>query len=496
MNTYSRYSNVLKLGLLILIILVWLPFLWLSFYNVPIGMHEWDWMTREAGQLPLNWFDTQKVIYTEVMGRYTSNAVLSLTHIWCTLSSFRYFFLLWQFAWVVTLFYLVKHLFRPSSILLTVLTTFCIHVIYLTNLEDVYDSMYRYTGLLTYQLGFILACWALVLIIRAGNQEKGKHIIKLLAMLLLMLCIGTNEISMVLCGVTTGIIFLFEYRNRNKNRTFSHLDMLIILACCAIVILSPANSIRMDSEHGTLPIGKWMMTTLGATLYLWTDWLATSKLILISVLIMPLLARATLSSSSQLIFGNVKPWLYLLILYVPATMSMLLFATGSNAFPERVVDHLFIHVVIIWFGLLFALSNKYKLYTTVQQLQSNLIIKSAYWGVVLFVLFNIFGDGLSVNRNDTLNKDHYIELIRIRSDISNAWGILLNGDAKAYYNQSIEQLEMLKLCDTDTCICNKPKILPAQLYDAMSDRRNRGGDSYIGYYFNPKIRRVKYHNEK
>lgn len=489
------FSTTTRYVLLFLMAVVCLPFLWLGLYNVPIGMHEWDWMTREAGTLPARWLDIQQVIYVDVMGRFSSNAVLSTTHLWCTPSNFGYFFLLWQLTWGITLYFLIKALFQPHSPFLTLLMAFCLQVMYLTHLEDVYDSLFRYTGVLTYQSGFLLASWAVICFVQYLRQNSKPSWLRWIGILLLILCVGTNEISMVLCFASVTVIFIYGKLTKLRTSLFQWWDLVILAISCGIVILAPGNGERIVSEHGTLPLLKWSWTTLGASTFLWTDWLSDSLLIPITILAMPVLNSHFLQTDRINLFKDYRPWLWSLVIAVPLNMGMLLYATGTNAFPERVLDHLFVHVIVIWFGCLYAMALKFNFGHWMTKQPVGLVFKTGYYLCAIFIVIHIFGKGLSVDRTNKHHSGDYLALIETQSNVSAAWMALLSGSAATYYTQSMVELKKLESCASDTCYMIKPRVIPTQLYDPLSDRRNRGGDPYLGYYYNKAIQRVLYKPE-
>ena len=126
--------------------LVWIPFLWLSWYNVPIGMHEWDWMTNEAGKLVHPWWEQQEYMYTEFTGRFTSNALLLLIPFWCTLQSFPVFFFCWHLVWIFILMMAIKSVASEYSWKTCFLLMAGVQTLYVFYLEGVYDSLFRLPG--------------------------------------------------------------------------------------------------------------------------------------------------------------------------------------------------------------------------------------------------------------------------------------------------------------------------------------------------------------
>jgi hypothetical protein len=253
---------------------VWLPFLWLSFYNVPIGMHEWEWMTNRAGQLPATWWKIQEYFYLTEMGRYSSTAILSLTSSWCTLSTFPVFFFAWQILWMVTLIGLIRNWLPEISWRISLLIAIGIQIFYLAQLEDVYDTMFRYTGVITYQLGAWLYMMAFIFLSRLIN-EAGKSGLNFVGLVIaLALCIGTNEISMIISMLSCSSIMIVLVKNKTPARNYGWIALVVAIVCSLVVLMAPGNTARIHAEQGTLDIGTLILTTIGATVYVWFDWIS------------------------------------------------------------------------------------------------------------------------------------------------------------------------------------------------------------------------------
>jgi len=475
----------------LLLALVWIPFLWLSWYNVPIGMHEWDWMTNEAGKLALPWWEQQQYIYTEVMGRYTSNAFLLLTSFWCTLQSFPVFFFCWHLAWIFILMMAIKSIASEYSWKTCFLLMTGIQTLYVFYLQDVYDSLFRFTGVLTYQFGFLLLLLSSIFFIRAESKQKSSTGYILLAFLFLGLSIGTNEMSMLYGVLGTGTLWMYTRFIVKRHSRIYFAAFLFSICCALIVIMAPGNIVRLQSEHGGMNMLNLIFSTLGASVYLWFDWLSNGMLIWVSLLTIPVLGLKDENSRFTL-FNDFRPWLGLLLLIVPLSMGLLMYSTGGDTFPERIIDHLFIHVLFLWLGLLISLSRKFHLPEVASQLGKNKILQFGYFILLLVTSLHVFGDGISVDRSDKSNHRKYLSLIQSNSNITNAWLTLWKDEAQTYRQESLYQLSLLRQCHADTCYIAAPSILPKMLYDPLSDRRNRRGDPFIGYYFNPEIKFVKY----
>ncbi len=474
---------------------VWIPFLWLSFYNLPIGMHEWDWITLYGGKLSGSWWDTQLYIYRELTGRFTSNALLSITQWWCTLATFPYFFFVWQWVWFGIIYLTIRVWLKGISWTQGIFIAIGIQTLYLFQLEDVYDSIFRYSAILTYQMGAVLSMLAFICFLRCCTEVNKSKLLQFGALGFMILSIGTNEISMVLTCLVLGVIVFYKSVIVKEKITFFFLALVIAILSSLIVILAPGNEMRISAEQGGLSFAGLMGTTLGTTFYLWFDWLSSGMLLLMTILAVPLLFSKGTGLTNLSLFRDYRPWLWILVLSVPATMGILMYATGGDTFPERVIDHLFIHVIFIWIGLLISLVKKYNLSENQIAINHHRWVRTGYFICLIVAGLNVFGDGISINHKDKENSHRYLSLLQSGSNITNAWLVLLKGEAQSYHRQSKEQMDQLYSCASDNCYMRKPDVLPMQLYDPLSDRRNRNGDGYMGYYFNPKIKRVMYYTE-
>ena len=365
-----------------------------------------------------------------------------------------------------------------------------IQLFYLAQLEDVYDTMFRYTGVVTYQLGTWLYMIAFIFLSRLVN-EIGKSWLNFIGLLIaLALCIGTNEISMIISMISCASLMIVLLRHKTRARNYTGIALLVALLCSLVVLMAPGNTERIHAEQGTMGIGNLIITTIGATAFIWFDWIADGYWLAITFVFIPLFPLA--ASSTSKIFDDYRPWFWTLFGIVPVSLALLLYSTGANAFPERVIDLLFIHAALLFIGLLISLERKYGLLQDLQFWAKSKSFNLVYYTGCIFFVLNVFGNGLSIDRGDKEHKHQYLILIESDSNPLNAWLTLLKGEAQSYHRESIANLTTLYNCNADTCYMPRPQHLPHQLYDPLSDRRNRRGDPYIGYYFNHEIKMVRY----
>ena len=77
------------------------------------------------------------------------------------------------------------------------------------------------------------------------------------------------------------------------------------------MILAPGNTVRLQSEHGGMNLLNLVITTTGASMYLWFDWLSNGMLIWVSLLAIPILGLKDENSRFSL-FNDFRPWLVIL----------------------------------------------------------------------------------------------------------------------------------------------------------------------------------------
>ena len=112
-----------KYGIYIATSLAILPFLVLSFFTYPVGMHDWDWAVNMVGETDhLNYWAEQKYWYNNAMGRYASTALLSTTNFWFSIATFKWFAFFQLLVLIGSLFVFVKTLLNNKS------RNFCLQV--------------------------------------------------------------------------------------------------------------------------------------------------------------------------------------------------------------------------------------------------------------------------------------------------------------------------------------------------------------------------------
>jgi hypothetical protein len=476
--------------LLVLLILAVLPFLIIATCNHPLGMHEWDWVTNLKGlTTKMTFWEEQKFYYNNVMGRYSSTWISSLSDNFYTLFRFKVFFVVNILLIVAFIGIAVKAVFGFHNINLVMSTTSILWLSWISGVSGIYDTLYMLTSVHTYLLGF----YGLVLIFYLWRKcFNSSNFISLFWQLVLILIItftiGTNEISLIYSVMTIGLLLVFNF-NSKQFRNYLIAFFVISLIFAFISIATPANLIRKSQYASEYSFYKLIFLSFSTSVFNIITWIVNGQLILSSLLFIYLTNNIDTSKIKRIAF----PYFVFIVMFsVFCGHFLIIYGTNGLSIAERVVDFIYLHFLFLWFyGLLvfsdFSIFRKLD-FKNIQITNGLKIGFSVYFILVLFV------SGLSINRE---NKSfaNFFSLIEVQSNIGEAWLTILNGSAFEYDRSMKRQYQKLEKCNSDTCYVNKPERTPKFLYFYLADRRNtNSGDPYIGYYFNPGIKAVKYSN--
>lgn len=482
-STLNRQKlNWLGIGVGIFAIL---PFLCLSFYNHPLGVHEWDWISNWQGtKLPMNFWQEQSHWYTTTMGRFFSTAILSMTDWWYHISLFQSLFAV-NLLFIIGLSYLLASEFWPF---LSRLWQCCIALLivslYLYQSSGVYDTFFRYTSVLTYSLGLWLSMLSALLIKKALSPTKNKYMLIGSLFLCAIASIGSNEISLISVNVmAVAILFMRFYRHQPIPLWYG-LFLLVIFASDLVALTAPGNFQRMDIYGNQPDLIQTTFFTLATSFWLWLDWLGDGLLLLFILLWLPLGWQCRQQDNS--LFTDPFIWLICSILIVPLALFPLLLGTFNTSLPERIVDLLFFTICWTSLGFCQSILNRYG------HDQNFVFYNQPTWIIIAsFFTFQLFFSGIQINREEKNSPEKW-DLISIQSNIGIAYKSLLDDSARKYDQAMRLQYSILTTCPDRICKVNPPLNPPVLLYETLSDRRTQKGDPFMGSYFRKNIQLVIY----
>ena len=438
-----------------------LPFLLLCLYWHPVGTHGVDWISNWGGKYDqVGWWAQQADWYRTTMGRYTSTAMLSTVSHWYSLPLARVVVAGLHVGLGAALYFCVRSIF-PLSRRDGLLMTLVILGLYVSQLSNPYDSLYRITGLFIYHAGLMASLLFTGLLLRGRLYAASVAVV---------FAIGTNEITLVHCGLLLAGYLVVEPKKLFRR----DVQVLVALATAAalVALCAPGNWVRADlyvSGEGRTLFASLLLTVATAG-YTWITWITSTALLPLAIIGAYLLPRSQLA-------GRRLPWLLTLGLLPLVSFLPVILATRGESFPEGIADWQIIPVAL----LLSVIVSSYE-----RPVLSGWPVRLT---VVFIVGFTMFG-GLSIDRDRSVVSGSYTDRIDIAAAPGNAWWQLLSGRS-AEYSRSVErQYATMRECATPMCdIPPLREVTDNYLYDPSYDRRILPmGDPWFGHLVNRSLR--------
>ncbi len=489
MSILKRSENFLQNSLTLFGALAILPFLILSFFNHPLGIHEWDWITKMGGQLDsLSFWELQWHAYQEWTGRYASTFWSALSPYVYTLSNFKLFFFLNIIVGFGVLYFSIRELLQIKDKLTLFSLVFLVWMCFAAGVSGVYDTFYMMTGVQTYAFGgyaflLLMALWKRY----AGSKKRIKT--GYMIILLSFFAAGTNELTMFFTVVLNIFIFLYLKYYLKQKDLFSLIIIILTVLFSMLTIMAPSNFARHIEYPGEFAPLRLSLLALATSAYDLLTWMINGELILATLIFIYLIKdhlRVPNFSAKAIMTGFIIG----VLVFVLGGHLVLILSLKAQSLGERIIDLLYLHFLILWFGCIYLLSGFFS-----EKIRNFFSMPGSFflsYSIMIVFILSVFGSGLFINR-DNKKYDRFISLAGVHSNVGNAWLTLLNGDAVKYDKQMEDQYRQLKNCQTDTCFVTRPNTLPVQLYNHQSDRRGHSnGEPFMGIYFNRNIKIVRY----
>ena len=394
------------------------------------------------------------------MGRFASTALLSTIPYWYTLSLARTVVLGLHLLLGISLYSLFYSCVRDRRV--SIVGTVTLLALYVSQLSNPYDSLYRITGLFIYQTGLI---GTLVL---ANLLWRGKL---MAALPVVLLTAGTNEISLLHVGLLVGGYLMVVPRSLKSAKGMALISVALLSAYAALA--APGNWVRAElylAEAVSIPQALGLAVASGV--YLLLSWVSSTTLLPVLLLASAFLPRVELSRRQRLItFGTA------LLLPILSVLPVVV-ATRGQSLPEGIADWQIVPVTLL-LGLWVASFPRFPL-----SAKPSLVL-ATFVGCA-----NLFG-GLRIDRDRSGPARSATERIVIDAPPGAAW--LQLGAGKIHrYSESVErQYDAIARCRQTPCYVPATSKESNFLYDGSYDRRtSTSGDEKFGYLVNRKDLRV------
>jgi hypothetical protein len=437
------------------VLAILLPFVWLSFYNHPIGDDFWfSALVRKYG-----FSKAAFIIFSTVSPRFSSLAVMGINplifgNFWLyklipVLFILSFFLVFSYFIQSVT----VSAANRKYIFLLSAFFT----VTYISILPGVGEGMYWVSSLVVYQFGNLFFLIWLAFLIRYFNRNSIWFYGPASTITLLIL-LGFNEMIAVIALLVNITILIFrKMSGRNTGIILINLALSVIV----LYMMLRSGSVSVRYLSGDLPGGRQLFH------YAWLACLKTGYHILkcianplfwvgITLAVPSMKYLFTYGGGRKISMIPVSRYTLTIWIFMMVLISLLATVFSPDHFVPLRVSNLivFIFLMGLFYAAVFFLSEPGKNF-----IFKELLKWSKYRNACLLTLF--------------------VLAFFLRNDYSTGVREILSGSASAYDREMTNRILLIQHCTADTCTIPVLKHRPVSIRYSAYDN-----DRHIGEYFN------------
>ena len=481
-----------KNGLSLAAFFLVLPFFLLTLYAHPLGLHDWDWAVAYGDLInpDPSFLEMQSFFYFNTMGRYASTAFTSTLQYWFSPTNFKIFLNLFFISFLTGIYFFTRQLFENFLSHRVILTVYAgVLCIYFSQLLSPYEAFYNISCVGTYNLGGLTFLIFAGLLIKKLRNNKHKILTLSDAILLFagILAVGSNEVTLL---ATNLLLFLViagnRYYHSKWNRFVIILFIIILIFSCAAAF-APGNFTRMGRSAGSKEIFESIFLMVSVSIFDWFRWLSVTPLLLFAALYLPIGLRISKDESAKKFFNYPLFSGFGVLILQPACLLLLFYSSGASTFPERYTDLFFLLTLL---GMLYFFQSC--LVVLVEKELLPVEFKMPLFIKILIsstAVFSLFFSGLQVDK--TSNKKYPIDLIKTSSNSTQAYLVLLSGQASVYDKGMKNVYSEIKECTDKDCYVTPPVVFPPLIYDKIYDRKALNGGGYIIDYFHGNRERTE-----
>lgn len=453
---YKHYLNSYQLFIL-LGILTLVPFIILSFFNHPAtDDYYFSYYSRlySVTESPF-W------MYNNIGGRYFANTILCFNPVFFECEYlFKILPILLLVFFYFSVYIFISSFMNEASKQKKIALTGLISTLFLYQLPDSCSAFYWMPGAISYQLSLSLSLLVFAFLIQFYKTKKVIHF--LVAILFLIICLGCNEIMVILTLMLLYFIAFYSVFILKKINTPYLFIVIIATGFSALAMLAPGNSVRAKGipvTHEFIYSVIHSITTSIGFLFKWLPILLICGLFFVetfykkiaivknkSVFINPLLAFGLLFSI--LFFG-----------FFPG------FWINKDVLPDRAINTIYFFFILATIYLLVCtLSYLDKKHQFVIQLTTS----SKYvLGIIIFI--SMFSN----------------------TPIYNAYRDLLTGKASKYSREMDHRLELIVNSTTKKVVVpalkNQPETIFKPIIMGLTSNVKDWKNEEISQYFDKEI---------
>lgn len=461
--------NLFQFSIWGLFLAVIFPIAGLAYYNHPSVADDYcfAYMTRDYG-----FWAGQKFYYDGWSGRYFTNMLFHATPL-----AYGHFWFVKVMPFIILGFMLHanyhfwKEIFPNFSTKIHLGITLTFNALFILQMPSLVDEFYWYTSVFIFPISMVYLQYLVVVILRfyQVKYQNIKHLIGILACVLVFFIIGSNEMMMLflLCflGAVFGYLLLFEHQ---FNPLFLCLILVGIGSAC-LVVFSPGNTVRMNGD-GMLDAGldRALLSTLQSMINENLHWVFSFPLLVFTLILGFFLTKYQGNFPK---FFQVNIFISLLIwVGLMAVMFFMIHYGNNMGVPGRVANSIYEIFLLGWIFHLILLQEKWKVFDKIYPIkQSSLSLIS----ISLLGACFIFS-----------------------TNMKTAYKELLKGTAKGYDQEMLARYEYIRTAKSDTIYIAPLKHKPTTLYfDEIKNTEKHLWNRCYATYFGKKVIILKEENK-
>ena len=346
-NQKGIASNII----IVIGIFIILPFIILSFYNQPSADdYCFAFSSRDSGV-----WTAFKNCYSELTGRYFANfLLLNNPLVYKTLWLYKFSSIVMLVLTMSAFYFLINSIgYNFLSLRSKLAGTLALQSLYLAGMPEVAQGYYWMNGSITYQLASILFVFFTGFYIRIFRTNKtGKKLFYLpVAILLLFLVIGCNEVSMAMVVSMLFLIAFIHFIITKKPDIIQVVFAVVAFLFSLIVIFAPGNTVRSGFFVKTHSTVYYVTASVAAMILYISKWSIETPVMVITLLFLLFGSRV----SDYFIKRNVKMFNVhpLFVVFAGCTILSFLFFVGfwslGSRPPERTINVMYFAFIPGWF---------------------------------------------------------------------------------------------------------------------------------------------------
>jgi hypothetical protein len=298
--------------------------------------------------------------YFQWNGRYTSNLLeLGGPMVWGSVVLYKLTAAAMIPATVLALYVFIRSVVGPAWTREQVATSALgMTAIFLGGVPALGESIYWYTGSVTYQLSSIMLIVQAAVIVATLSGQRLPTTRRVAAVALLAAAtVGMNEVAMLMTVVFQGALLLTGVMTRRRGViTESAIALSVAVAGALVVWFAPGNAVRAAMFSARHQLGRSVAMTVLQTVRFGSEWSTNGSLLLASLLYLPLGAELTRTNPGVRALGS-KPTSTCLLAGAFAVIPLALFppywASGDLG-QHRTISVAYGVFLPLWFAALTA----------------------------------------------------------------------------------------------------------------------------------------------